>query len=401
MFYLVIFLSASFIFMEYKFERSVGNKKEDNYDLWLDMKQKEEIDHLISQLSEIEGIKNIVAPLCYVQDYEDGSKEVVAKLDKEKINKIFYNYLMMSDYEEYINYSANMSLTHVGIIGCNVNTIKDLKKYVVEGDVNKLQNDKYIFLPKYCEGYENINVKLTSYKIGDIIEIGHDYNNQEDVKVYHKKKFEIAGFVKYNPYERSNGVSSKFSVLMSENSLMTLLGNSENCFSNKIYIKYNKRQEDQICSQLRQMGKSEFKYIVHTNSNISVNIAYSNELMMLYYILIATIVTLLAYFAFFVWLKNRNRNEEYWVLYSVGFCKAHFKIMNCAEFFIPSILSLPAAVIVYYMIVEWLNTEIVISWGEIVTSFDILRISLLMLVLGGGISCLGIGKWFEKNLVAK
>lgn len=400
LFYFVIFLSVSFIFTEYKFERSVGNRKEDNCNLWLDMKQKKEIDHLVSQLSKIEGIKDIVAPLCYIQDYEDGSKEVVAKLDKEKIKKIFYNYLMMSDYEEYINYSANMSLTHVGVIGCNVSTINDLKKYVVEGDINKLQNDKYIFLPKYCEGYENINVNLTSYKIGDKIEIGYDHNNQEDAKVYHKKKFEIAGFIKYNPYECSNGVSSKFSVLMSENSLMTLLGNSENCFSNKIYIKYNKKQEDQICSQLRQMGKSEFKFIVHTNSNILVDIAYSNELMMLYYILFAIIVTLTVYFALFIWLKNRNKNEEYWVLYSVGFCEAHFKIMNCVEFFIPSILSLPVGFIAYHMIVDWLNPEILISWGEIVTFFDILGIALLMFTMGGGMSCLGIGKWHERNFTA-
>lgn len=400
LFYLVTFLSASFIFTEYKFERSIGNEKEANCNLWLDMKQKKDIDYLISKISEIEGIKNIVAPICYIQDYKDHSKEVVATLDKGKIKKIFRNYLLMSDYEEYIDFSANMSLTHVGVIGCNANTIYDLKNYVVEGDVNKLRNEKYIFLPKYCEGYENVNVNLTSYKVGDKIQIGYDYNDQEDVMMYHKREYEIAGFVKYNPYECGNGVSSRFSVFMSDSSLMALLGDSKKCFSNKIYIKCSKKQEDQICSQLREMGKSKFQFIVHNTSDKMIDIAYSNELVMLYYILFAIIVTLMIYFILFVWLKNRNRNEEYWVLYSVGFCKAHVKIMNCAEFFIPSILSVPLDVIAYYMIVDWLNPEIFISWGEIVTCFDILGIALLMFVLGGCISCFGIeGKNDWKNAV--
>ncbi|MDO5292659.1 MAG: hypothetical protein Q4F05_07905 [bacterium] len=278
---------------------------------------------LLTSLNQIEGVEEILAPLCYNHSIEEEASELIVKIPREKLDYVLEQKLLLANYNSYVENDYPYVMSNTGVVGCSAEELEYLKQYMVEGNIEDMYDgDKeYVLLPKYFESYENSAISMTKYNVGDTIELclTKEGTNQLDPEFSVSKTFTIAGFVDTNPFYMSNGVSSEFSVILNAAQLQKMVPGSRDY----IYMKVNDAQYKGVEEQLNKLALQNKGYSIKNAREDQFDIDINKqaekaqqEVMAL--IVIGTSLIILIAIANLIFVKKMLRKDELRLLRIVG-----------------------------------------------------------------------------------
>ncbi|WP_158540663.1 ABC transporter permease [Romboutsia weinsteinii] len=204
-------------------------------------------DDEVSQISKIDGVSELTK-----------SMNVTGYLNSNKENISDY-------YKQYIPLDSDESSLEIGtaIKGYDKSTIKELEKYLEDGNLDDLKEEGDIISGVVSNHfYSGTEVSsnastLKDLKVGDIIEVKIPVTNDKEVK-YVNQKIKVAGLL--NPdyvLNAEGGKDSRFQVILDENNFENLTGKKG---FNNISIRLQKDKEEAVVSKVKEIiDKDGFK----------------------------------------------------------------------------------------------------------------------------------------------
>jgi ABC-type lipoprotein release transport system permease subunit len=346
-----------------------------------------DIHDIITNVRNIKGCKEILAPLCYDCNItKQNSEEIIVKIPKAKLTDVLKQKLSLSNYDSYVNNKFSYVLSNTGIVGCDTQELNSLKRYVVEGDIDKMfdANQPYVLLPKYFESYENNNIAMTKFKVGDSIELcvtkqGSDVLNPKFSKT---KKFIIAGFVDINPFYTSNGVSSEFSVILNSAQLNKIVPGTV-CY---LYIKANKGLYGAMQSKIKTLNLEAKGYSVKNSRDNSFNIEMNKQIekkqnQFVFVIIIGTGLIIIIGLANLIYVKKMMRKEEIKLLRIIGFSAKMVRSIDLIETIIYNLVGVLMGWLISVIIIKKINLDVVFTCLQGIPWDIWTYISLIILVV--------------------
>lgn len=331
---------------------------------------------LIATIQQIEGVEEILAPLCYNVSYmdEEQSQEIIVKIPKEKLGDVLKQKILLSNYESYVKNDHSYVMNNTGIIGCNTQELNYLKQHIVEGDIEKMYDasQAYVLLPKYFESYEKSDIAMTKYKVGDTIEIclTKENTNLLNPEFASTQTFIIAGFVDINPFYMSNGVSSEFSVIVNAAQFQKIIPGT----MTYIYMKTNHNMHQTVENQLNILALEKNGYCIR-NANEDTFLAKINQKrendqneMMLVIVLGTSIIIVLG-LANLIFVKKMLRKDEIKLLRIIGMSAKVVRGIDVIETILYNMIGIAFGVIISLVILNRLKLDVIytricnVPWG--------------------------------------
>lgn len=375
--YIVLFCVIALLFSLFAISFTIvnfsdisGNGKEKcKYDVLI---KKEDLDNhaddmdIVKQVRQIIGVEEVLAPLCYYDHFgeEEPDKQIIVKIPKEKLNEVLEKKLLLSNHESYVNKQGSYVMSNTGIIGCSTEELDYLKQYIVEGSINKMYNPKenYVLLPKYFESYENTNIPVSKYKVGDSIElcVTKEETNLLEPEFSNTKTFIIAGLVEYNPFYMSNGVSSELSVIINATQFESVVPGT----ANYIYIKANEALYTDVKNQLSRLEVEKNGYSIKDTrdeefvEDMNRKSKRAEEKMMML-LVEGTILIILIGVLNLIFVKKMLRKDEIKLLRIVGISAKTFQKIDAIETVLYSVVGIVSGMLISIVILKRLKIDVI------------------------------------------
>ena len=348
---------------------------------------------LTRQLKEIQGYKEILSPLCYKHDdMEREREEIIVKIPKEKLTAALIQKLLLSNPEDYVENDYPYVMNKTGIIGCNKEELDYLEKYLVEGSIEDMYDGSkpYVLLPKYFESYENNNIAMTKFNLGDKIQICLTKKDTDNLDPEFKieKEFVIAGFIDVNPFYMSNGVSSEFSVLVNREQLQTIVPATVSY----TYIKVDENFYDDFADGLESLELESKGYkIKEARDNIDDYMrkkTEDNEKEIILALVIGTSVVIILGIANLIFSNKMLREDEIRLLRIIGLSAKNVESIDLIETMFYNIVGIILGIFLSGIIINRMNLDAIykniwdIPWSIwLGTGFIMLMVSMLFSVI--------------------
>lgn len=285
-------------------------------------------DDEVSKISKIDGVREITKNM-NVTGYLNSNKENISDYYKQ------YNYL---DNDE-----SNLEIG-TAIKGYDKGTLKELAKYLEDGNIDNLKEDgdiiSAIVSNHFYSGLEvsNDSTTLKDLKVGDIIEVKIPVINGKEVK-YVNQKIKVVGLL--NPdyvLNAEGGTDSRFQVILDKNSFENLTGKKG---FNNISIKLQKDKEEEVVSKVKEIiNEDDFKEMKSKYDNRKLSTEGNEKLKK--EVLVSVVITMVISSINIVCIVITNimiRVKEISTLRAIGMSIKNIKKMILKESIIYGVLS--------------------------------------------------------------
>lgn len=348
----------------------------------------------VEKIRQAGDVEQVLAPLVYHQSLSTkGKKQIIVKIPKSKLNKVWEKKLLLANYENYIKNQKSYVMNNTGIIGCNKEELTYLKQYVVEGKIENMYNPKknYVLLPKYFESYENTNIPVSGYKVGDSITLSvtKEKTDLSKPEFSCEKTFIIAGFVTYNPFNMSNGVSSEFSVILNASQFEKIVPGS----IDYIYVKVKDGKNEEVKKLLNVNGCDKEGYIIQDtdNSGVAKSIYEKTDKIQqnrMFHTIMGTGLIIIIALGNLIFVKKMLREDEIKELRIIGFSVQAIVEIDLIETVLYHVIGLGIGMLLSVVVLRLLNVDMLYASIENIPWTEWMFMATDMLLIGGVFSVL-------------
>lgn len=385
----IMFLLIFFIRFSYYAEETwlIGNWKSGwdcNYVVSVENTKNNISDKFLKELKQISEIN-------YYEQWEiptytenmDLLHYLECKIEKESVTEIGKKQLSLSSNIEKGNDNKYYYIA-TNFFGYDKNGLRKLKKYLLEGeiDIEAMQRENIILLPKNINWSDKWNIPYTNLKIGDTITLTvQDENRNDEIMI----KCVVGGFLSEIPLPNTTIVSNGFGVVMSKERLQAMKIYKTGIKHISIFARKEKKLQNKLEELCEKYGYNFTKKIITQRKGTEMGILLFRTI---FIILCITLFTLDFHLIFSKIIEQR---EEFQMLHKIGVQIQQLVICFLGENGLPVVI---AIILGNGIGVGWLYLDVskdtgtifpfsyLIPWRYIIAANIIIIIATVLAIVG-------------------
>lgn len=345
---------------------------------------------LINEIYSIEDVKLIVPQYSIIDNFalRNSDKKMYnyySVLKDKNLNSQSKKFLSLCNT---LNFNGNITDNNhvvIGITAFDRSGLELLNEFIIEGNLiyNEVITKPIIFLPKFINYFENIELTYTNLNVGDSIKV-LEINAEGGIN--NEYYFTIGGYIDNLVFDQYNGVSNGFVFYMSKEQMMNLATDYKYIVSLNIDVE---NKSNRLANDLQEIS-SEYGMLLIDNENeiYNRNIEVLSKVKPMAIIMFILILVFFSIIFLTIYVSDIfQRQNEYIIFNIIGATKRHIFFSLLYEVFIilicGFILGISFGIVVFYLLNgkdSILMITQMIPWSFIVTNVC-MTLSLFFLII--------------------